>query len=474
MNLLTREMPLSLKVPLLAAMLMVLVGLAASRQVLSTLGSVQDARLQELVRMHVDGLSVALGPQVVRRDVWEVFDTLDRAMAGSAGQRIILTVVTDTEGNVLAASNPRLVPVDSTALELFEGAQNLSNLRVDDAKDTLRVVAPLEYQGRNVGQIMTQLDASDLVAQRRETVRYLLLGNALATGGIAIFGYFAMRRMFRPILRLARHISETAGSPRPIAQSDLPHSDAELARLFNTYNAMTGAVEAKAEIERRLSERERYVSLGRLSSSLAHEINNPLGGLLNATDAILQYADRPAAVRQSAELIQRGLKHLRDVARVTLDQHRIDRSGAKMSREDFEDLHLLFGPEASRLDQNVEWLVEAGDEELMQLPAVKVRQIVLNLLLNASAAAGKNGEISLVVSSGRTGLSLKIRDNGPGMSEAALKRLLSDESFQPGGGVGLRIVRELVAGMGGELTHSRCDGITELEITFPAREAALQ
>lgn len=474
MKLLPREMPLSLKVPLLAAMLMVLVGLAASRQVLSTLGSVQDARLQELVRMHVDGLSVALGPQVVRRDVWEVFDTLDRAMAGSAGERIILTVVTDTEGNVLAASNPRLVPVDSTALELFEGAQSLANLRVDDAKDTLRVVAPLEYQGRNVGQIMTQLDASDLVAQRRETVRYLLLGNALATGGIAIFGYFAMRRMFRPILRLARHISETAGSPRPIAQSDLPHSDAELARLFNTYNAMTGAVEAKAEIERRLSERERYVSLGRLSSSLAHEINNPLGGLLNATDTILEYADRPAAVRQSAELIQRGLRHLRDVARVTLDQHRIDRSGARMSREDFEDLHLLFGPEASRLDQNVEWLVEADDEELMQLPAVKVRQIVLNLLLNASAAAGKNGEISLVVSRGLDGLSLKIRDNGPGMSEAALKRLLSDESFQPGGGVGLRIVRELVAGMGGELTHSRRDGITELEITFPAREAALQ
>ena len=40
---------------------------------------------------------------------------------------------------------------------------------------------------------------------------------------------------------------------------------------------MSGAAEAKAEAERRLADRERFVSLGRLSSSLAHEINNPIG-----------------------------------------------------------------------------------------------------------------------------------------------------------------------------------------------------
>ena len=73
------QMPLSLRVPLMAAGLMVLVGLAASQQVLSALGAVQDARLRELARLHIDGLSVALGPFVLRKDVWEVFDTLDRA-----------------------------------------------------------------------------------------------------------------------------------------------------------------------------------------------------------------------------------------------------------------------------------------------------------------------------------------------------------------------------------------------------------
>ena len=66
------RLPLSVKLPLLGAAMMVLVGAVASQQVLQALARVQDARVQELARMHVEGLSVALGPLVLRRDVWEV------------------------------------------------------------------------------------------------------------------------------------------------------------------------------------------------------------------------------------------------------------------------------------------------------------------------------------------------------------------------------------------------------------------
>ena len=83
-----QSLPLSLRLPLIAAALMVLVGVVASQQVLAALSAVQEARLRELARLHVDGLAVALGPSVLRRDVWEVYDTLDRATAaGSALKR---------------------------------------------------------------------------------------------------------------------------------------------------------------------------------------------------------------------------------------------------------------------------------------------------------------------------------------------------------------------------------------------------
>jgi hypothetical protein len=89
------NLPVTLRVPLIASALMVLLGLVASQSVLSALGRVQDDRLSETARLHIEGLSVALGPSVLRQDVWEVYDILDRARAGSEGQRLLLTVVAD-------------------------------------------------------------------------------------------------------------------------------------------------------------------------------------------------------------------------------------------------------------------------------------------------------------------------------------------------------------------------------------------
>ena len=61
-----RNLPVTLRVPLVMAGLMILLGFLASQSVLSALGRVQDARLSETARLHVEGLSVALGPSYRR------------------------------------------------------------------------------------------------------------------------------------------------------------------------------------------------------------------------------------------------------------------------------------------------------------------------------------------------------------------------------------------------------------------------
>jgi signal transduction histidine kinase len=267
-------------------------------------------------------------------------------------------------------------------------------------------------------------------------------------------------------------MDDTRGSPRPIAESEIPRGDPGFARLIETYNRMTTAVERRNEAERRLAERERFVSLGRLSSSLAHEINNPLGGLLNAVDTIQTYAHRPEVVRQSADLMQRGLTHLRDVTRAILDQNRLDRAGQPLRPEDFEDLRLLFEPEAASREQSLSWDVEAPAASMATLPAAPVRQIVLNLLLNAGAAAGRAGNIGLHVGADANALRLSIRDSGPGFSRFDLARLMGSGPLPPGGGVGLRLVRDLVAGLDGRLSHDRRNGTTEIRVDLPLGEAA--
>lgn len=462
-----RSLPVTLRVPLITAALMILLGLVASQGVLAALGRVQDARLAETARLHVEGLSIALGPSVLRQDVWEVYDILDRAQTGSASQRLLLTVVADERGRVLAASDPRRAPVGTEAADFETGAVAPEAVRMTgDA--LLRVRAPLQYQGRTIGAIVTELDVTDLLAERRRVTLWLLFGNAMATAVLAFGGWLAVARILRPVGALVQAMDASGGSPRPIPETEIPQGDPGLARLIATYNQMTTAVEERAEAERRLADRERFVSLGRLSSSLAHEVNNPLGGLLNAADTIHTYADRPEVVRQSAELMQRGLVHLRDVTRAILDQNRLDRAGQPLRPEDFEDLRLLFEPEAHSRSQLLDWQIQADAAALSAQPAAPVRQVALNLLLNAGAAAGMRGRVGFSVRNGGDTLSIAVSNTGAAMTEADLARLMASGPLPPGGGVGLRLVHDIIAGLGGEVQHHRIDGQTVIRVDLPA------
>ena len=92
------RIPLSLRLPIFAASLMILLGIIASQMVLTTLSRVQDARLREIADLHVESLSVALGPLVLRDDIWGVYDILQRASGEDVDQRMVFTAVTDEDG----------------------------------------------------------------------------------------------------------------------------------------------------------------------------------------------------------------------------------------------------------------------------------------------------------------------------------------------------------------------------------------
>jgi len=460
------RLPFSLRVPLVTVVLMVMVGIFASQQVLRAIGKVQDDRIRELAQLQIEALSIALGPHVLRKDVWEIYDTLDRATLTDK-RRLVFTAVADRNGSILAATDPKRAPVGSRIQDIAVNSQTLENLSVSGSEPHIRILADLTYQNRLVGQILTEMNVTDLLFERLQAAWILVLGNVVVTGGLALLGYLGIRRMLMPITILVERMRESATAPEPIPDHDLPKGDTEMSRLVRSYNAMAGAVEAKAEADRRLAERERFVSLGRLSSSLAHEINNPLGGLLNAADTIQEYADRPEVVRKSADLLTRGLGHLRDVARATLDQNRIDHSGAALSREDFEDLHLLIGPENLRHSQTLDWDIDADNKTLTQFVAVPIRQIALNLLLNATEAAGKAGHIKLKLKCQGSALRLTIANSGPELSKSARERLLGSGPVPPGGGVGLRLVRDLIQELGGSVEAHHIAGMTEIDVIFP-------
>ena len=193
-----RDLPVTLRVPLVMAGLMVLLGFLASQSVLSALGRVQDARLSETARLHVEGLSVALGPSVLRQDVWEIYDILDRARSAYDSQRLLLSIVADERGRILAATDPRRAPVGDEVASFEVNAVPPDAIRMT-GDSTLRVMAPLLFQGRQIGQIVTELDVTDLLTERRNVSMWLLFGNAAATAVLAFGGWLAVARILRPV-----------------------------------------------------------------------------------------------------------------------------------------------------------------------------------------------------------------------------------------------------------------------------------
>jgi len=132
-------------------------------------------------------------------------------------------------------------------------------------------------------------------------------------------------------------------------------------------------------------------------------------------------------------------------------------------------MRLLFAPEAQSRQQVLDWRIEAGPEALASQPATPVRQVALNLLLNAGVVAGHGGRVGLVVTNGGDGLSITVSDSGAGLSPADLGRLMASGPLPPGGGVGLRLVHDIVAGLDGKLSHDRAEGQTVIRVDLPVR-----
>jgi len=121
------RIPITVKVSIVVALLMIAVGVVASERVLSGLASNQERQIKDLTNAYVDGLASSLIEPVLRGDSWEIFDVLDQARQLDAAVRPIETVVTNADGTVLAGSDPRHAAIGSQLPREFPAAEEHSS-----------------------------------------------------------------------------------------------------------------------------------------------------------------------------------------------------------------------------------------------------------------------------------------------------------------------------------------------------------
>jgi signal transduction histidine kinase len=467
-----RSWPLLWKVPLLVACLMVGIAMMISQVVLSRLASDQENNLRMLTNAYLDGISAAVIQPVIRADVWETFDALDRARNHYSGVEAKFVIVELPDHKVLAASEPVRFPVRSALPgEISEHFAVNDGLSIDSDTGRAWLSRSLQVEGHTVGRILAEIDIAQLLQVRRHVLWTLILVNSGLTLAFAAIGYFALQRMLRPLTVLTNYFERVReGRAEPIPESNQYKIAAEFRRLFARFNAMARALNEREALASRLAYQEKYAVLGKLASGMAHEVNNPLGGIFNALDTLRRHGSDSNVRETTLNLLHRGLAHIRNVVRSTLVTYKPENAGQSLGPADIDDLRVLVEPEAVRRKVGLDWTNELRDR--LPVAAGSVRQATLNLLLNACAASPSGGRVSFRAGVESDGLVVEICDDGPGLPLALADYLVDEEErgALPGDGLGLWIVRRLVRNERGSIRVDRLEAHrTLVRVAWPLR-----
>ena len=299
-----------------------------------------------------------------------------------------------------------------------------------------------------------------------------LITFAIILLGAILFLYFRILHPLHDLRRLLERLTEENFTP-----ITTDHLDPLLLPVFNSYNEMVAhlaeleeakrlyaqslqrevriATQALLEQQTSLARAERLAAIGEVAAELAHEIRNPLAGIQMAFNNLRREIDDQFQCERM-ELISSELKRLASLLNDMLNQ-------SKHTPEIVSDFDItvlindLVKLTRYQVPENIQLDINAPPSLFVHLPESGLRQILLNLMLNAvHALNGDEGRILIKARADTLGLSIDVLDNGCGFSQDML-----DYGIRPfrtghtqGTGLGLAMVQRFVKNIGGVIKLS--------------------
>ena len=311
----------------------------------------------------------------------------------------------------------------------------------------------------------------------------------------AAFVFWAVRSSVGRPLQAVGRAAERVGAGHYDVRLPPLRGIHELQALADSFNAMaakvaghtgdlqravTEAIDKTKAQERALVVSSRLAAMGTLAAGVAHEINNPIGGMQNAVSRLLQAEGLADKQRQYLGLVQDGLQRVARTARKLLDfspktvqarpfplaaavegaralvEHRVQQQGVTLQVDAPAGLPMVVG------DQH------------------ELQQVVLNLFLNSLDALGQKGRggtiaVRLQLDGGK--LHLHVDDDGPGLDAKDLARVMdpffTKKERPDASGLGMFISYSIVQNHGGEIALDSAPGLGfRVHIALPAAPTA--
>ena len=332
---------------------------------------------------------------------------------------------------------------------------------------------------------------------RKESIAFIALG-LVVVGGLLLV--FAQRRVVRPVAALVEGTRRVAHDELDV---EIPvMTRGELGVLAISFNEMTASLrrvegdlkQLNQELEQKVEARtadltraqavlvqaEKLSSLGQLSASIAHEINNPLAGILTFSKLLAREAEtavpdeaKRASMVKNLGLVQRETERCRAIVRNLLDFARerpLQLRDVELDKVVQESLQLI-GHQAQLQGHQV--VIRLEPVPPVHADFGELRQAFVNLAMNAMEAMGQGGRLTVTLHPADEGRAVEVAigDTGPGIPEE-LRTKIFDPFFttkEKGTGLGLSVVYGIVQRHGGTISLESAPGQgTTFTLRLPA------
>ncbi|MBS4096379.1 MAG: HAMP domain-containing histidine kinase [Sulfuricella sp.] len=454
------------KVPLWGSVLIVVTALAVSASLM--MESYDELKEDLLIDSKILGRSLAtnLFPALLHDDIWHAFEIVSAPILDVHSTQIPAEsiLVVDNARRVIVSAHPKKAPMLADLRDLGSDYAALAERIAAGGENADSVVelpgSRYYYFLTPISDGSTQLGTLIIVYPQNVFMpRFLTIaGHGLSVGAVVLaillpFNWYWGWRMTLPLAELTSRMGEIGRQwPARLDPGLYAHRD-ELGRLFEAYNQMLVELKAKQALEAQVVQSERLAALGQLAAGIAHEINNPLSGMLTAIDTLKHHSDADPRTLKTMDLIERGLSHIKDTVGALLVEARV--KSRNFAPQDIEDILTLISPQARHKALHLTWHNQLGEE--IPVPATLLRQIIINLLLNAVQAAAQQGEVAFDIHLSDGYLHFAVSNDGKMLTEEQIAHLF--EPFSPlseeGHGLGLWVTYQIVHQLGGVVAVAR-------------------
>ena len=421
--------------------------------------------------MHPDGFDWDADEGRIERAICEIRERQPDLMR--------YVVVTDAAGAVTHSCSPEFLgtPFNLTsAEEASDGAWVTQILEQPGDTRILAVRTPLQVPADSpprfliLGYSLEPIDAEvrAIALQAALVALFLMIGNS---GLTAIY----VETLIRPILGLNRTIQyATHGDYSVRARS---RAGGEVGELAVAFNRMMDEIEETRDSEKirqlQLAHTERMAAVGTLAAGVAHEVNNPLGGILACIENMRSNLDDREMQERYLEVITDGLSRIEHTVANLLDFSRERMMELSPNSINHSLKHVAELAEYQLREANIEVEFDLDpDGPYVMADRFQVDQLFLNLVLNALQAMPDGGRLTLRTSQKDGMVVGEVCDTGVGISDEMRERIFdpffTTREVGEGTGLGLTVSDSIVTAHGGTLEVESAPGEGSVfRVSFP-------